>query len=54
MTAGAALPEEFMPSWLRLVIHDPTEAGTVLRRIMNQRRKMELAFWLGRVITSKE
>lgn len=54
MTAGAALPEEFMPSWLHLVIHDPTEAGTVLRRIMNQRRKMELAFWLGRVITSKE
>lgn len=54
MTAGAALSEEFMPSWLRLVIHDPTEAGTVLRCIMNQRCKMELAFWLGRVITSKE
>lgn len=33
---------------------DSTEAGTVLRSIMNKRPKMELAFWLGRAVISKK
>lgn len=43
-----------MPSCLRLAVHDPTEAGAVLRCIMNQRCETGLASWLGRGIASKE